>query len=71
MKIRNKKRLEDFSKKHARIKDSLQRWINFVEEAEWKSYNELKSDFPTADYIGNERYVLILVLRTKYEYTGK
>jgi len=55
--IRNKSRLEKYSQKHTIIKDSLQRWINIVEEANWKSHNELKLDFPSADYIGNGRYV--------------
>lgn len=35
----------------------MQHWIDFVEEANWKSHNELKLDFPSADYVGNNRYV--------------
>ena len=57
MRIRNKELLDKYAVKHANIRNSLQHWINFVEEAEWKSHNELKIDFPTADYIGNGRYV--------------
>jgi mRNA interferase HigB len=57
MKIRNKKLIEEFVKKHADAKNAFQRWIDIVEEAEWKSHADIKISFPSADYIGNERYV--------------
>jgi len=28
-----------------------------VEEAVWKNHNDLKQTFPSADYVGNARYV--------------
>ena len=31
--------------------------IRFVEKTEWKSHAELKQAFPSADYVGNDRYV--------------
>ncbi|MDR0232047.1 MAG: type II toxin-antitoxin system HigB family toxin [Dysgonamonadaceae bacterium] len=58
MEIRNKELLSKYATKHANARNALQHWINFVEEVEWKSHNELKLDFPSADYVGNERYVL-------------
>ena len=39
MKIWDKELLDKYAIKHANIKDSLQHWISFVEEAEWKSHN--------------------------------
>jgi len=57
MKIRNKEILNKYASKHANVRNTLQSWINFVEEAEWKSHNELKRDFTSADYVGNGRYV--------------
>ena len=57
MKIWGKEILEKFASRHVDITDALQRWIDFVEEINWKSHVELKSDFPTADYVGNNRYV--------------
>ncbi|MDR0546186.1 MAG: type II toxin-antitoxin system HigB family toxin [Dysgonamonadaceae bacterium] len=57
MKIWNKELLDKYIIKHANSKNSLQRWIDFVEESEWKTHNELKCDFPSADYVGNQRYV--------------
>ena len=57
MKIWDKEILDKYALKHADIVNALQRWVEFVEEIEWKSHVELKSDFPTADYVGNNRYV--------------
>ena len=57
MRIRNKGLLDIYAKKHANARKSIQHWIDFVEEVEWKSHNELKHDFPSADYIGNNRYI--------------
>ena len=57
MKIRNKELLERYVMIHSMVKSALQHWINIVEEAEWRSHNELKKDYPSADYVGNSRYV--------------
>ena len=57
MKIWGKEILDRYASKHADIANALQRWIEFVEEIEWNSHAELKSDFPTASYVGNNRYV--------------
>lgn len=43
--------------KHADSKKSLQTFIEFVEEAEWRSLKDIKSDFNSVDYVSNERYV--------------
>jgi len=57
MKILNRTLLDKFISKHIDAKIALQRWVDTIEEANWKSHNELKLDFPSADYIGKERYV--------------
>jgi mRNA interferase HigB len=57
MKIWDKEILSKYANTHAGISNALQYWIDFVEEVEWKSHNELKRNFPSADYIGNGRYV--------------
>lgn len=49
--------LVDFVEKHADCQKAIQGWINKVENAEWKSHAELKTDFPSADYVKNGRYV--------------
>ncbi len=35
----------------------MQTFIEFVEEAQWQNFNDIKSDFNTVDYAGNERYI--------------
>ena len=42
MKIWDKERLDKYTIKHTNARSALQRWIDFVEEAEWKSHNDLK-----------------------------
>jgi len=56
MKIWDKELLDKFAIKHSNVRNTLQSWIDFVEEVEWKSHNELKRDFPSTDYVGNNRY---------------
>ena len=46
-----------FSEGYPEAKDALDRWYNLVNDAEWSSHADLKSTFPSADFVGNERYV--------------
>lgn len=57
MQIWDKEILDKYVDKHADAGTAIQRWINIVEEAAWTSHNDLKLDFPAADYVGNSRYV--------------
>lgn len=57
MNIRRKDIINNFIKNHADAKNALQRWIDIVEKAEWKSHADIKRDFPSVDYVGKERYV--------------
>lgn len=57
MKLRNKQIIEEFVKKHADSKSAFNKWIATVEEALWANHNDLKRDFPSADYVGNGRYI--------------
>ena len=57
MRIRNKELLHKYVIRHANVRSALQHWIDIVEKAEWESFNELKMDFPSVDYVGNGRYV--------------
>ena len=49
--------LENFCKKHSDVIDSLSKWVDDVSNAKWANHNELKANYPSADYIGNKRYV--------------
>lgn len=57
MNISNKTLLSDFVQKHSRATNPLNKWINEVLKASWRNHNELKETFPSADYVGNGRYV--------------
>lgn len=35
----------------------LERWYQIVEDAEWRSFSDIRSEFPSADYVGNQHYV--------------
>ena len=57
MEIRGSDIIEIFCKKHADVAEPLAKWVNMIESAEWTSHYDLKSDFPSADYVGKRRYV--------------
>lgn len=57
MKILFPEKIEDFASHHPDAKDALERWSGILVNAEWKHHADVKRDFPSADYIGNNRYV--------------
>lgn len=57
MKITNKKLLEQFTKRHTGSTKVVNKWIEIIEKNEIANHNELKAMFPSADYVGNQRYV--------------
>ena len=57
MRVIAKKTLVAFYTRHADAKSALEEWHEKTAEAEWDSFNELKHTFPSADYIGNKRFV--------------
>jgi mRNA interferase HigB len=60
MEITQRYKLAEFAKKHANVLNPLNKWIERIEQARWTNHNELKSDFPSADYVSNNRYVFNL-----------
>lgn len=57
MKIIYPERIEEFADRHPDAKAALERWSAVVKAATWKHHADLKKDFPSADYVGNNRYV--------------
>jgi mRNA interferase HigB len=49
------KKLNDFGKSHATARKSLAVWKLVVEEADWKSKQDVLRDFPKAKMIQNNR----------------
>lgn len=57
MEITQRYKLHEFAKKHPDVLNPLNNWIERIEMAEWTNHNALKADFPSADYVTNNRYV--------------
>lgn len=55
--ISNKLLLNEYVQKHSRAAKPMNKWVDDVTNATWTSHNDLKKDFPSADYVGNSRYV--------------
>ncbi len=36
---------------------ALERWYEIAENAEWKSLSDIRFDFSSTDYVGNQHYV--------------
>jgi mRNA interferase HigB len=57
MRIFEKIKIEQFISKHAITRKTLENWVSIVESSLWKNHAELKQTFPSADYVGNSKYV--------------
>ncbi len=57
MHIISRPKLITFWQKHPDSETPLRLWFKKAEQAKWKNLNELKADFPMADYVGNNRVV--------------
>ena len=57
MKILFPEKIEEFERNHPDAREALERWSAIIANVEWKHHADLKQDFPSADYVGNNRYV--------------
>jgi len=57
MVIITKKVLSDFGLDHADAIDPLNDWWRIVKTRQWQSLRDIKEDFGSVDYVGNDRYV--------------
>lgn len=59
MRIVSHRKLKEFYEASGRedARTALERWYNIAENAEWKDLNDIKVDFPSVDYVGNQHYV--------------
>ncbi|GMV77983.1 MAG: toxin RelE [Chitinophagaceae bacterium] len=57
MRVIAKKILREFWEKHNDCEQQLKSWFQEASKAEWKSPNEIKSEYPSASIIGNDRIV--------------
>lgn len=52
-----KKVLREFWEKHSDCEQQLKAWFQEASKAEWTTPNEIKTEYPSASIIGNDRIV--------------
>ncbi|MBV6640434.1 MAG: type II toxin-antitoxin system HigB family toxin [Cyclobacteriaceae bacterium] len=57
MRVVSKKKIIDYYAKNINAKVALEEWYKKVSKFSWENLNELKEDFPSTDYVGNNRVV--------------
>ena len=57
MKVINQSKIAEFASQHADAVRALNNWLKTIKEAKWEKHADLKQIFPSADYVGNSRYV--------------
>jgi mRNA interferase HigB len=59
MRVVSHRKLVEFYQKegHGDSRTALERWYEIAENAEWHNFSDIKVDFPSTDYVGNQRYV--------------
>ena len=50
-------RIKEFVEKHSDADIALRDWYKKTQNAEWKSFTDVKETFNSVDYVGNNRYV--------------
>lgn len=57
MRIVTFKTIKEYVEKDSNVSTALYEWYYKVKRANWNNLIELKKEFSSVDYIGNERYV--------------
>ena len=75
MRVIAKRTLRDFWSTHADSEQQLKAWYNEAEQADWKSPNDIKKDYPSASILEDNRMVFNtkgnnyrLIVRINYKY---
>lgn len=75
MRVISKKILREFWEKHNDCEQQLKSWYRETENATWQNINELKSDYPSASVLKNNRICFgikgnkyRLIVRINYDY---
>jgi len=59
MRVVSHRKLKEFYETKGRedSRPALERWYDIVERAIWRNLSDIKVDFPSVDYVGNQHYV--------------
>ena len=75
MRVIAKKILKEFWEKHSDCEQQLKSWYQEASNAEWKSPNEIKLEYPSASILSNNRIVFNikgnnyrLIIKINYDY---
>ena len=75
MRVIAKKILKEFWEKHSDCEQQLKSWYQEASNAEWKSPNEIKLEYPSASILSNNRIVINikgnnyrLIIKINYDY---
>lgn len=56
MRLLTRSRINEFCTKHSDSTNALSLWYTIVVKKNWKDLNDLKTDFPSVDYISPNMY---------------
>ena len=57
MRVVTPRRLKEFSEIHAQAKIPLLHWYKITRRRNWQSLVDMREDFSSVDYVGNNRFV--------------
>jgi len=57
MKVLGRDKLDKFSRKHANAKSTLDAWFKEAENADWKTPQDIKERYRSADFLADNRVI--------------
>jgi mRNA interferase HigB len=57
MNVISKKKIDTFCLTHASAESALITWYKRAIKAQWSSFAEVRQDYPSADWVGDDRIV--------------
>ncbi|MBE0458099.1 MULTISPECIES: type II toxin-antitoxin system HigB family toxin [Pseudoalteromonas] len=74
MKVLGRDKLTEFSQKHANAKKALEAWFSEANEADWKTPQDIKNRYRSADFLADNRVIFNvkgnhyrLVVKVRYQ----
>lgn len=75
MRVISKSILRDFWRKHNDCEEALKAWFREADQGAWENFNELKTDYPSASILEDNRVVFNikgnkyrLIIRINFKY---
>ena len=74
MKVLGRDKIEKFSRKHSNAKGALNAWFNEAENSDWKTSQDIKNRYGSADFLANNKVIFNikgnhyrLVVKVRYQ----